>query len=374
MLWKRKTGIYLTITSLVATMGLAATAWAKKPDKPPPEPPVTGTIYLSIGGVVHSMDADGGNKTALNVPRGASGFGILSRQKHGPDGGEQHYWFLQLREIAGETYPDGRLRHELFAVRDDGDANVPYVQLTFDANLIMDRQAALAWGIDDTQVSWVAMRWVDGSPVPEDAGIYKAGVVFDAITGNVVGLSENEPPLLLVSGEVLTGYPGQYYPDIRDHDWSPDGDKIVYSCSKPLLNENRLFIVADLGNPDALPLQLTFSRSYEPQWSPDGSKIAYLGGPSLRNGTLVTINPDPGNSDQTILFANTSPKADGLGVPYWSPDSTHLVFLCRYWWTQRGNPGKGGAQPDVYRVTADGEGLKDLTKDTDELVYPLGWR
>lgn len=88
----------------------------------------TGTIYFSHLGGTWTMNPDDSNKTPL--PAGVSG--EPSRFLHGG-----RRWFLQVRDIPGETYPGQSqwpTRREIFAIRDDG--NPAYtVQLTTEPDL-----------------------------------------------------------------------------------------------------------------------------------------------------------------------------------------------------------------------------------------------
>ena len=89
---------------------------------------------------------------------------MASRDRRTPCGGGQR-WFLQLREIVGDSYPSGLPRRELFAVReDDGEAFT--VQLTDQPDLepLPEGSASLfwgfvRWGIGDAEISWIARRW-----------------------------------------------------------------------------------------------------------------------------------------------------------------------------------------------------------------------
>ncbi|MCH8882636.1 MAG: hypothetical protein IIA41_03950 [SAR324 cluster bacterium] len=60
------------------------------------------------------MDTDGSNKTALPAGIAADGrHAPYLRPSHDLHDGDR--WFIDVRVVSG-TYPDGRPRHELFAV------------------------------------------------------------------------------------------------------------------------------------------------------------------------------------------------------------------------------------------------------------------
>ena len=291
----------------------------------------TGVIYFTLSGELHTMNADGSNKTAL--PTDVSG--EPSRTLHG-----DHRWFLQVRDTA-----DGR---QLFAVRDDGDEGFA-VQLTTDTTLVVVPLMSARWGVDDTEVSWVAQRTdiVEG-------GIYAADIVFDAL-GNVTGLAA-QPVGPLVEGSIIT-VNSELRPDIRSHDWSPDGNAIVYDTVQPNGTIAHQITIADVvaGTSTVHP---TANQAAGPVWSPDGSKIAYGGKP------IATINPD-GSGEKTILR--------GFLGPNWSPTGDHMIFS---------KPASvlDGERQDVYRSNAKGGSRANLTSELDTRwgsgtpASPVAWR
>ena len=70
-----------------------------------------GTIYFADNGLTYTMNSDGNNKTPLVL---SDNPGNPSRALYGG-----HRWFLQTRQIAGQYYPNGDTRREVYAVRDD---------------------------------------------------------------------------------------------------------------------------------------------------------------------------------------------------------------------------------------------------------------
>ena len=302
------------------------------------------------------------------IPSRADITRALADARHGPwlrpshdlHGG--YRWFVDVRAVSG-TYPDGRPRHELFAVRDDASVAV---QLTDQADLDPgdpDNTPAsnVRWSPSDGQVSFIARRWASGSVV--EAGIYVAEIDYDA-AGEVAGLvAQPSDPLveatLITVGSNVVG-------DIGGHDWSPDETQIVHNTALTGGVASELTVV-DLGTDNAT----TFATSTYVggvAWSPDGSKIAFGGG-----WDIWTIAPD-GTGETRILRRKGGRKPVNYAGPNWSPTGSHLIL-------QGWGDILGGGRQDVYRAAADGSGKTNLTAEIDTTLGnggtpagPIAWR
>ncbi len=364
----------MLIATAVLASGLALTAWAKKPDKPPGGgggETLTGTIYFYLDSQIYSMNPDGEDKTPLGIYWNDSFTRntMPSSELYG-----EHRWFLQWRIVDG-AYPDGYpTRCELFAVRDDGNV---IVQLTDDPDLDHRRQdivwAVDAWNSDgpkvDGLVSFIAQRW-EGNVVVE-AGIYAAAIEFHE-NGNVKD-QLLAPELLVEGGVIPTPHPGPlgfwFDPDISTFDWAPDGTRIVYDAwdYDPDIDEMNLrgLFIANLQTGLMDQLLVPDGRfPYDPYWSPDGTKIAFMS-----QNNINTINID-GMDRQIIVEYDVSKWLGGLGgvwVSGWSPTGSHLLYTSSIYKGFR-------LTTDVYRVRADGEGAKNLTRHTDASCRGIAWR
>lgn len=345
-----------TRRTFLQVITLALTSWAlwtgqSLAAKPPSGGTGGGTIYFFHQNGLSAMNSDGSGKAAL----AAGVFGEPSRALHGG-----HRWFLRLQTIAGETYPDGSQRFELFAVRDDAGLTV---QLTDQPDLESFGSAAgfVRWGINDAEVSWIAGRWVSGTLTT--GGIYAAAVLFDG-SGNVAGLAA-QPVDPFVPAQIVNDQNEGLRPDIRSHDWSPDGTKVLFDSMVADDGSPRRLFIANASTGQTTILATSTSAAW-PVWSPDNTKIAYQ--KWVFGGGIFTINVD-GTNERTIV--SRTPKASFL-VPKWSPAGSHLIYDSFDYDAALGN-----GREDIYRAKADGSQKTNLTRDLDTAASgarSVSWR
>ena len=112
------------------------------------------------------------------------------------------------------------------------------------------------------------------------------------------------------------------------------------------------------GTPRWLTTTPDFSE-HEPRWSPDGSKIVYVGHPQFIDDVSLTHDiwvMDADGQHKTQL-TNTPLREE---VPAWTADGR--IVYC-------GQSGDGGGW-EIYRINADGSGLKRLTTSAGFDCWP----
>jgi TolB protein len=154
-------------------------------------------------------------------------------------------------------------------------------------------------------------------------------------------------------------------------DWSPDGKSITFHASASGLttpirmdpggptSDSDIFTVKVGAALDegAAPTNITNTPAQieeDPNWSPDGEKIVYTrfdegDNPDRPSGAeIFVLSSDGSGSPRRLTFNSEEERA-----PAWSPDGTRIVFMCRY----------GGPDFEVCIMNADGTGLVQMTNN-----------
>lgn len=333
----------LAMPALLAGLLLSGSALAEKPDNPGGGKggggggdPVAGTIYYVDSGSALTLDADDGANVASRVA------GEPSDALH--DG---FRWYLQIRDIAGETYPDDSQRQEVFAVRGDGNESFT-AQISNNPLLKPDsvETYTVRWGTDasvvDGKVSYQATEFSGGSP---DGGIYSVPIFFSDGTFSS-GIETQVVSVGLVQGDDYLGGP-----NVITHDWSPDGSELAHDS----LQGGGIATVSG-------GVSSYLTAGIRPTYAPDGSLIAFESGINL---TVI----EPSGAGETVLITGTDTRKsfDWPLFPQWSPDSAHLTYQ-RYKGRYRA---MNDVKLDIYRVARDGSGVTGLTSGA--WATPRAW-
>jgi Tol biopolymer transport system component len=282
------------------------------------------------------MEVDGSGK----IPLGIGYFGSGAEPSHETHGSER----LFLTSGVGQSvavYRPGASPLTLLEPGDDGD-------------WIVNWDGAFRWVFNgasrDGAVSWHAMH------PSGDQAVVRADVVFDASTGEILGIDLNSI---------------QHYPGIGErYDWSPDGTMIVFHNYDEQPDEGFVFIFDTLtGTLAPLPIVKAWSSI---DWSPDGTRIAYTVLDREQDTTQVNVYDLSDGSITTIASGKIGGAAGGTVVnkPHWSPDSSSLVYVH---WERR----SFSETQDLIKIRASGKGkAENLTSDLDSGfgTWVLGWR
>ena len=313
--------------------GEPAIAFVSTRDNPTGNPFLTAEIYL--------MDPDGTNPRRLTENFDGDAGGALS-----PDGKKIVFESNRLRS-PGEPLNTS----DLFLMNVKGEDQ-----------MLLTRGGSATWSPDSEFIAYHRSKSGTGLPIRPDPGAPAPD--SDIFVARVRALIDNEADneALLVN---ITNTEGEIE---EDADWSPDGQKIVYTRHPDSdlppgpgfhYTTKEIWVMNADG---AGQTQLTFNSDFPadlrgekrgPAWSPDGTRIAYMcriGDPPTPTGVVPTfeicvMNAD--GSEQTRLTFNAVPDTS----PRWSPDGLKIVF---------GRAG-GGTQQTWAMNATDGTGQMQLT-------------
>lgn len=242
---------------------------------------------------IYLLDPDGAHPRRLTVNADGDGFAALS-----PDGKNIIFDSNRLR-----TETDPLNTSDLFVMNTDGTDQ-----------LFLTRGSSATWSPDSKRIAFHASASGTGLPIKQDPGaatfdsdIFVADV--DDLLGHV------QPP------RNLTNSPDKIDDDA---DWSPDGQKIVFTRHDVTDNQiNSVTAEIFVINADGTGLsRLTFNTEEErgASWSPDGTRIVF----SCRRGgsdfEICVMDADGTNQQQ--LTDNTVPDLTAT----FSPDGQKIVF------------------------------------------------
>jgi len=161
-------------------------------------------------------------------------------------------------------------------------------------------------------------------------------------------------------------------PRAEDHapSWSPDGKRIAFmsanTTDKPVGASVIWVIDADGTHPRRVrTLSHTWRGAGAPAWSPDGKRLLYSTacwfgncGQPPTGAQLFTVGVDGKDGAQLTHLAGNA------FAPRWSPDGRGIVFV--------GNARVGSAG-DVYTASADGGGVRRVTRAPDLSARGPDW-
>ncbi len=181
--------------------------------------------------------------------------------------------------------------------------------------------------------------WVDRAPLWSPDGQYIAFVSLRSQgTGLYLGKLDGKGVRLVASG------------DVDSLDWSPNGQRIVFSAS--IAGAPQVYSVSILGTGMRRLTQLDNSTNGEVDWSPDGRSILYT---SDRAGKtdIYTMSVSGG-----AVRRLTNDDATEMDLS-WSPDGKHILFVS-----------DRESNDNIYIMDTDGKNQQRLTTGSGDNYQP----
>ncbi len=289
-----------------------------------------------LGAEVYLINPDMTNPRRLTSNASFDGFANLS-----PDG----------KKIAFDStrYTGSLNSSDLFLMETEGTEQT-----------LLTRGSSATWSPDGKNIAFHASAsyyssdgLVSGDPIRRDPG--SATTDSDIFVVNVDDLLAGvEHPTNITNSQDMID---------DDPDWSPDGQKIVFTRhpvadNRQFSNQAELYLM----NPDGTGLQrLTYNSEEEraPAWSPDGSRIVYscrVGG-GTNPFRICVMNPDGSDIQQ---LTNEPDSVSDLTAT-WSPNGQQILYHRRGAVT----PAYPTPGQQLFMMNADGS-------DEAQLTFPPG--
>jgi len=308
-------------TALRSTIAFVSTRHA-----PTLDPAVEGPRAL-LAAEIYLMDGDGTNVRRVTENAFFDCFPALS-----PNGSRIVFDSNRLRTEA-EPFNTA----DLFVMNGDGTNQTALV-----------RGTSATWSPDGKRIAFHASASGKGLPINNNPGA--ATTDSDIFVMNVDDfLKHHTQPKNISNNPAAVD---------DDADWSPDGRKILFTSHAVTDNTDNhstaeIYVVDPEGK--GKPMRLTNNSEEEraPSWSPDGERILFScrKGPPVQEGGIPTFELCVMNADGTGLKRLTNNAVPEL-TPSWSPDGRRIVF-------HRPIGGRGRWQ--LFTINADGTDEKQLT-------------
>ncbi len=290
----------------------------------PAADPAVNPQRALLAGEIYLMNGDGTNPRRLTENTYYDGFPALS-----PDGSRIVFDSNRLR-AAGDGEAEPFNTSDLFVMNTDGTGQTPLI-----------RGSSATWSPDSKSIAFHASASGKGRPIKPDPGAATSD--NDIFVLNVGEFLRNgaRPKNITNSPAAIDD----------DPDWSPDGQKIVFTShavtDNPVNSATaEIYVINSDGT--GKPTRLTNNTEEEraPAWSPDGKRIVFScrrGGPDFE---ICVMNAD--GTGQVQLTDNDVPDLTSS----WSPDGKKIVFHRRV---------GGRGQLQLFLMNADGTGEVQLT-------------
>jgi TolB protein len=288
------------------------------------------------GAEIYLMDADGTHPRRLTENTAGDGLPALS-----PDGKGRIVFDSNRARGADEPLNTS----DLFLMNKDGQAQR---RLT--------RGSSASWSPDGKSIAFHASASGTGLPIKGDPGA--ATTDSDIFVVKVGALLEDGE-----EGEAPTNITNS--PEFIDDDpnWSPDGQKIIYTRhgvdDNPINSTTaEIYVLGADGTGEPERLTNNGEEERAPAWSPDGTRVVFMCRRGGSDFEICVMNAD--GSGQVQLTSNTVPDL----TPNWSLDGQKITF-------HRPVAGQGA---QLWVMNADGTSQTQMTQPPGmNLFASWGW-
>jgi hypothetical protein len=247
---------------------------------------------------------------------------------------------VYLRVVNGTSkMPDGRTSRVLAATIPKRNKVIPIL-----GHVSAAYMAAPRWAKDESFISYNTLEW--SSSGSATGSYHKVPVSWSADGTPAFGSVQT----IMTANALPTG--GSVTKPFSGHDWSPDGEDLMYREEILQSSGSHQFALRVLADGLVTTLYLGDYFSW-PYWSADGRWILYAQG-----GAIQMVKPD--GSDQASIPLEMD---DGAGLAG-SPSGTEVAF---------GRTRPGGAGLGLFVLSLDDERVREVTDPGQTITGIFGW-